>query len=65
MSVLEAFILGMVQGLGEFLPISSSGHLLLTEKLLNITADSGTLMTLSILLHFGTLAAVLILILNL
>ena len=60
MSVIEAFILGMVQGLGEFLPISSSGHLLLTEKLMNITADSGTLLTLSILLHFGTLAAVFV-----
>lgn len=58
MSVIEAFILGMIQGLTEFLPISSSGHLLLVEKLMGISADSGDLLLLNVLLHFGTLAAV-------
>ena len=33
MNVLEAVLLGLVQGTGEFLPVSSSGHLLLLEKL--------------------------------
>lgn len=60
MSTLQAFILGAIQGLSEFLPISSSGHLLIAEKIMNISADSGSLLTLSILLHLGTLAAVFV-----
>ena len=58
MNTIEAFFLGAIQGLTEFLPISSSGHLLLLEKLMNIDAHSGDLLLLNILLHFGTLAAV-------
>jgi len=58
LSTLEAFILGAVQGLTEFLPISSSGHLLLLEKIMGISTESGDLLLLNILLHFGTLAAV-------
>lgn len=58
MNIFEAFFLGAVQGLTEFLPISSSGHLLLLEKLMGISSDSGDLLLLNILLHFGTLAAV-------
>ena len=58
MSILEAFILGAVQGLTEFLPISSSGHLLLLEKIMGVSAESDHLLLLNILLHFGTLAAV-------
>ncbi len=55
--LLKYLVLGLVQGLGEFLPISSSGHVLLTEKLFGIT-EGGMLMT--VLLHVATLAAVLI-----
>ena len=58
MNILQAFILGAVQGLTEFLPISSSGHLLIIEKLMGISSESGSLLTLNILLHFGTLVAV-------
>lgn len=58
MNTFEAFLLGAVQGLTEFLPISSSGHLLLLEKLMGISTDSGDLLLLNILLHFGTLVAV-------
>ena len=58
MNILQAFILGAVQGLTEFLPISSSGHLLVIEKLMGISPESGSLLTLNILLHFGTLVAV-------
>ena len=58
MNELQAFILGAVQGLTEFLPISSSGHLLIIEKLMGISSESGSLLTLNILLHFGTLVAV-------
>ena len=58
MTTFEAFILGAVQGLTEFLPISSSGHLLLLEKLMGISTEGGDLLLLNILMHFGTLVAV-------
>jgi undecaprenyl-diphosphatase len=37
MSTLEAFILGLIQGATEFLPVSSSGHLVIAETLFGIT----------------------------
>ena len=58
MNAIQAFILGAVQGLTEFLPISSSGHLLILEKLMGINSAEGSLLTLNILLHFGTLVAI-------
>jgi len=57
MSILEALLLGVIQGLTEFLPISSSGHLLLFEKILGI--NSGGLFF-NVLLHFASLIAVVI-----
>lgn len=57
MNFVEAMILGLVQGLTEFLPVSSSGHLVLTQKLLGID-DKGV--TFEVLVHFGTLLSVLI-----
>ena len=61
MSVIEAALLGLLQGLGEFLPISSSGHLLLGRMLLGLTIDdSPAYKMLDILLHVGTLIPVLI-----
>lgn len=56
MTFLEALILGLVQGAGEFLPVSSSGHLLLLEKL-GVGEES---LFFNICLHLGTLAAVLV-----
>jgi len=53
----QAIILGLVQGLGEFLPISSSAHLVLTPWLFGWT-DPG--LTFDIALHIGTLIAVVI-----
>ena len=58
MNAIQALILGAVQGLTEFLPISSSGHLLVIEKLMGIDSANGSLLTLNILLHFGTLVAI-------
>jgi len=61
MNVIEAALLGLLQGLGEFLPISSSGHLLLGRMLLGLTIDeSPAYKMLDILLHAGTLIPVLI-----
>ncbi|EOD01240.1 undecaprenyl-diphosphate phosphatase [Caldisalinibacter kiritimatiensis] len=57
MSVIEAIILGIFQGIAEFLPISSSGHLVLLQKLLNV--NEGNLFF-TIMLHFGTLLSVVI-----
>ena len=56
MSVLQALVLGIVQGLTEFLPVSSSGHLLLLEKLGVGTPD----LFFNICLHLGTLLSVLV-----
>ncbi len=57
MSFLEAVILGLVQGLTEFLPVSSSGHLVLAQEFLGVD-DKGV--TFEILVHFGTLLSVVI-----
>ena len=61
MNVIEAALLGLLQGLGEFLPISSSGHLLLGRMVLGLTIDeSPAYKMLDILLHVGTLIPVII-----
>ncbi|MBQ3157690.1 MAG: undecaprenyl-diphosphate phosphatase [Clostridia bacterium] len=62
MNTIQAALLGLLQGLGEFLPISSSGHLLLGRMVLGIGIDeaSGAYHMLDILLHVGTLIPVLI-----
>lgn len=61
MNALQAALLGLVQGLGEFLPISSSGHLLLGRMLMGLTIDeSPAYKMLDILLHVGTLIPVII-----
>ena len=58
MQVWQAIILGAVQGLTEFLPVSSSGHLLLTERWLGVNTDGGLFF--DIALHVGTLVPVCI-----
>ena len=61
MPILHAIILGIVQGLTEFLPISSSGHLTVIPKLLGWTAltdDPSLAKTFDVALHLGTLIAV-------
>ena len=58
MSILEGALLGLLQGLAEFLPISSSGHLNLFQALLHTELDNQLLF--NILLHVGTLIAVAI-----
>ena len=57
MEIIVFLILGVIQGLTEFLPISSSGHLILFYKLFGLEIDT---MTLSILLHIATLLSVIV-----
>lgn len=58
MSVWDALIQGIVQGLTEFLPVSSSGHLSLVQYFTGNSGETGAMF--SILLHLGTLIAVFI-----
>ncbi len=58
MSLLEAIFMGMIQGLTEFLPVSSSGHLAIFKNFFHVNTDTGILF--DVLLHIGTLAAVFI-----
>ena len=57
MSILEAIVLGLVQGLTEFIPISSTGHLKLVPELLG-WGDPGA--AISAVIQFGTILAVII-----
>ena len=56
MEYIQAIILGLIQGLTEFLPVSSSGHLVLFQNLFGIK-EAGQ--AFSIILHVATLIAVL------
>ena len=58
MSILSAILQGILQGLTEFLPVSSSGHLSLYQYFTGINSESSV--TFSVMLHLGTLLAVII-----
>lgn len=58
MNIIQAIILGIVQGLAEFLPVSSSGHLAIIQNLFGIEMETGLLF--DVLLHIGTLAAIFV-----
>lgn len=60
MTVIEALILGLIQGISEFLPISSSGHLSIAGRLMGFDPEADSLLSFNILLHVATLAAVFI-----
>ena len=57
MNIFESIILGIIQGLTEFLPISSSGHLVLAKHFLGINMEG---ILFEVVLHLGTLVAILI-----
>ena len=58
MSVINAMILGLVQGIAEFLPISSSGHLSILQNLFGLSVADESHMFFDVLLHFGTLISI-------
>ena len=60
MTILQAFILGIIQGATEFLPISSSGHLVLVPHLLGWTIPAEQVFVFDTLVQMGTLVAVII-----
>jgi undecaprenyl-diphosphatase len=58
MTLLQALFLGIVQGIAEFLPISSSGHLILIESIFGLEVE--TLKGFDVVLHLGTLLAIFV-----
>lgn len=56
MSFIQALFMGLIQGLTEFLPVSSSGHLALFKNLFHVETETGMLF--DVLLHVGTLIAI-------
>lgn len=57
MTIFEALILGLVQGIAEFLPISSSGHLVVLREVFQM---DGEMLTFDVFVHVGSLAAILV-----
>ena len=60
MSLFHSILLGLIQGVAEFLPISSSGHLAIAEQLLGVEGASEIPGFFDVLLHLGTLVAVFV-----
>ena len=58
MSIIQAIILGIVQGITEFLPVSSSGHLAIIQNIFHIQTDGGLFF--DVMLHLGTLVAIFV-----
>ena len=58
MSILQAIILGIMQGIAEFLPVSSSGHLAIVQNIFHIETDGGLFF--DVMLHLGTLVAIFV-----
>ncbi len=58
MSIIQAIILGIVQGIAEFLPVSSSGHLAIIQNIFHIETEGGLFF--DVMLHLGTLAAIFV-----
>jgi undecaprenyl-diphosphatase len=60
MSLLKIIVLGIVQGLAELLPVSSSAHVVVAEKLLGLDPSSPSMTLLLVMLHTGTMFAVIV-----
>jgi len=59
-TIWKSIVLGTAQGLTEFLPVSSSGHLSFLQRLLGYDIGAGSMTFVNIMLHFGTLIAVVV-----
>ena len=60
MDFLAAILLGVVEGLTEFLPVSSTGHLTITEKLLGLRIDDPAVTAFTAIIQVGAIAAVVV-----
>jgi undecaprenyl-diphosphatase len=60
MSIFKVIILALVQGLAELLPVSSSAHVVVAEKLMGLDASSPQMTLLLVMLHTGTMFAVIV-----
>jgi undecaprenyl-diphosphatase len=60
MSILQVIILAIIQGLAELLPVSSSAHVVVAEKLMHLDPSSPPMTLLLVMLHTGTMLAVII-----
>ena len=60
MTLLQSVLLGLLQGLTEFIPVSSTGHLVLAEHLFNVNYNPKEMLSYDIVLHAGSLLALLI-----
>ena len=60
MSILMSLFLGLVQGITEFLPVSSSGHLAIFQNLFNLGYDEDANLFFEVLLHMGTLISIIV-----
>src|ERR1700712_4131817 len=59
MSILKVIILALVQGFAELLPVSSSAHVVVAEKLMGLDSSSPQMTLLLVMLHTGTMFAVI------
>jgi undecaprenyl-diphosphatase len=60
MTVFQAFVLGIIQGLTEFIPVSSTAHLLIVEHFMGLDPNNDTLFSFSVLVQLGTLVSIFI-----
>ncbi|MDP9989559.1 undecaprenyl pyrophosphate phosphatase UppP, partial [Arthrobacter oryzae] len=60
MNLLQAIVLGVVEGVTEFLPVSSTGHLTIVEKLLGLQVDDGGVTAFTAIIQVGAILSVVV-----